>query len=54
MLSKKVPSIFSVEKGDFLFVSGGSGLNFNAHSIHPLMENYVILLNVSLQFLQKD
>ena len=45
MLSKKVPNTFSVEKGDFPFVSGRSGLNFNVHSIHPLMENNVILLN---------
>ena len=47
MLFSNFPAAFSVEESDFLdnHFSGQSGLNFNAHLIHTLMENRVALLN---------
>lgn len=47
MLFNNVPATFSVEGSDFLnnHFSGQTGLNFNAHLIHTLMENCIALLN---------
>ena len=45
MLSNNVPTTFSVEENDFFPVSGRSGLTFNAHLMHSLMEDRVISLN---------
>ena len=45
MLSNNVPTTFSFEENDFFPVSGRSGLNFNAHWTHSLMENHVTSLN---------
>ena len=46
MLFNNVPATFSVEGSDFLnnHFSGQTGLNFNAHLIHTLMENCIALL----------
>ena len=45
MFSNNVPTTFSVEESDFLYFSGRSGLDFNAHSTHSLMQDRVTSLN---------
>ena len=46
MLSNNITTTFSVEESDFLPFSLRSGLNFNAHLMHFLMEDHVTSLNV--------
>ena len=45
MLSNNVPTTFSAEESDSLSVSGQSGLNFNSHLMHFLIEDCVTSLN---------
>ena len=45
MLPNNVPTTLLAEQSGFLPISGRSGLNFNAHWMHSLMEDRVISLN---------
>ena len=41
MLSNNASATFSGEESDFLHFPERSGLNFNAHSMHSLMEDFI-------------
>ena len=45
MLSYNVPTTFLAKESDFFYLPGRCGLDFNAHSMHSLIEDRVTSLN---------